>query len=546
MEYRDIVFVIVELILCIFLFWFASFTEKKKSSKLKLAWLAPAAAAAAFFIPLSGFDISLITVYLAVIILAAGFFSENSKLRRIVAAAGAVLIASAVIVCTKSGIYRRADYVRDFENIFEEAEKRYVLTKHKSIDWKALHDKYLPAFRKANKDNDAVENYIQWNRLCAEFHDGHVNYFSNKSGVREEAEKRASGYDYGMVTMKLSDGRYVALSVDRSLEKYGIHQLTEITSWDGMTLDEAAERSVLRQMQGFPDIDNELFYKAVFAGGTGGDTVKVTYINDEGEEVSAELHRLGGCYFERMKECLDTIDQSYPAANMTLNKVNDTTACIRICGMLYDSKTTKEENYYIFQRSLEKQLLEYKEQGIKDIILDIRGNSGGDDGIVSSIARLLALEGEHFYANDPMWDTKNNCYELDENGNYVVNFPYRFEGEDIMDGGKIIILVNSQSVSAADHLTKIMSQFDNVTVMGFTEPNGSAQGISIIDGEQGSIILSTSALLDENGNIFIDSGTDRQSGDDLDIKIPFDEKAVNELFDKGNDYLLDKALELLE
>ena len=123
MEYRDIVFVIVELILCIFLFWFASFTEKKKSSKLKLAWLAPAAAAAAFFIPLSGFDISLITVYLAVIILAAGFFSENSKLRRIVAAAGAVLIASAVIVCTKSGIYRRADYVRDFENIFEEAEK---------------------------------------------------------------------------------------------------------------------------------------------------------------------------------------------------------------------------------------------------------------------------------------------------------------------------------------------------------------------------------------------------------------------------------------
>ena len=53
-------------------------------------------------------------------------------------------------------------------------------------------------------------------------------------------------------------------------------------------------------------------------------------------------------------------------------------------------------------------------------------------------------------------------------------------------------------------------------------------------------------ILDENGGIFIDSGEDRQSGDDLDIRVPFDEEAVHQLFEDDKDYLLEKAKELLK
>ena len=107
-----------------------------------------------------------------------------------------------------------------------------------------------------------------------------------------------------------------------------------------------------------------------------------------------------------------------------------------------------------------------------------------------------------------------------------------------------MLIVNSGSASAADHLTMVMQGMENVTVMGFTEPNGSAQGVSGVDLRSGMLCFSSSLLLDENGDIFIDSDTQGESGNDIDIKIPFDEEAVRSLFIDGEDHVLNKALQL--
>ena len=230
---------------------------------------------------------------------------------------------------------------------------------------------------------------------------------------------------------------------------------------------------------------------------------------------------------------------------MTVKMLDETTAGLRICAMSYNADSQKNEDYKSLKTKLKNDLLDMKEQGMKDLIIDIRGNSGGSGGMVSAIAEILAPTGEHFYAADPVWDRMTNSYKKDKNGDYVFDHEVTFKGSDILNGGKIIILVNSASVSAADHITKIMSGFDNVTVIGFTESNGSAMGVSRISGEYGSLYLSSSVLLDKDGSIFIDSGKDRQSGDDLDIKIPFDEEAVRQIFDNDKDYLLEKAKEVI-
>lgn len=543
MEYLDIVLVMIELALCVFLWKFSDYCERVRSSKWKLVWLTPLVL---WFIisVIVGVDKCLISAYVGIIILALGFFREKLEFRRIISVISAVCIVLAVPVCLLSKAYRRVDYTAEFEELFEKAEKRYVLTKHKNIDWKALHDKYLPEFRKATKDRDEVENYIAWGKLCAEFRDGHVNYISEEK-VSDEACRRAWGNDYGLVVMALADGRYVALNVDDSLKNQGIHQLTEITSWDGMTLEEADSKSVMRQMKGYADIDNEKFYSGLFAAGVGGDSVKVTFIADDGSEKTAELPKIGD-YQERAEAYLKKLNQSTPIANMTFTKLDDETACLKMCGMEYDSESSSSENYTMMKRNLKNDLLDLRNEGVKNLVLDIRGNVGGEGGVVTTIASLLAPEGKQFYANNPQWDDKNKCYVLDEDGNYIVDDAVEFEGMDLLNGGKIIILVNSASVSAADHLTKVMSQFDNVTVMGFTEPNGSAQGVSSINSESGILILSSSAILDKDGSIFVDSDESRQSGDDLDIRIPFDETAVHEIFDEDNDYIMDKAIEQMK
>ena len=88
---------------------------------------------------------------------------------------------------------------------------------------------------------------------------------------------------------------------------------------------------------------------------------------------------------------------------------------------------------------------------------------------------------------------------------------------------------------------------ENVTIMGFTESNGSAQGVSSpVVLESGTLVFSTSLMLNQEQEILIDSGTDHQSGNTLDIRIPFDADALYAIFIQDEDYLLTKALEFLE
>ena len=134
----------------------------------------------------------------------------------------------------------------------------------------------------------------------------------------------------------------------------------------------------------------------------------------------------------------------------------------------------------------------------------------------------------------------------DENGGYIKGTDNYFNGENILGDGRVILLVDAYAASAADHLTKVMQGMENVTVMGFTKAAGVGQGVYGIDLENGSLQYSSSVLLNKDGSIFIDAGTDHITGDDIDIKVPLDEEAFRALFDEDRDYLLEKALEQLK
>ncbi|MGN0689296.1 MAG: S41 family peptidase, partial [Oscillospiraceae bacterium] len=154
-------------------------------------------------------------------------------------------------------------------------------------------------------------------------------------------------------------------------------------------------------------------------------------------------------------------------------------------------------------------------------------------------------EGEHYYCTDGKWDEKKKCYAVDENGSFIPDIDNMYTGENKWSGKPIVILVNSESVSAADHFVKVMRGFDNVTTMGFTKSNGSAQGVGTVALENGALSFSSSLILDRDGSVFIDAGADGISANDIDIKVTFDENAVHTLFDEDSDYIMQKALEYL-
>lgn len=543
MQDLDILNIALGLIFCAALWGLSIYADKVKSTNWRIYWLAPGFVCLLLTF-MSGFDICMLGVYIGVLILTLGLVKPKRKSRQLVSLAAAVCMIVSIPVCMFSGAYRRIDYANDFKQGFNAMKAHYALSEHKQIDWDALYDKYLPQFEKVTKSQDKIENEIVWNKFCAEFHDLHVGYASDEETLAE-AKKRAAGNDFGLVIMSLADGKYAAVEADPSLEALGIHNGTEIVEWNGMTPAEADELSDYFRMQNFADIDNRIFYNGFYAAGTKDDTATLTYIDDSGVQKTAELSKISDDYYSRCEKAYQSINRGYEAGHMSVTKINDTTACLRIKSMIFDTASEKE-NHATMQQEIREKVLALKEEGVKDIVIDIRENNGGSGTMVRAIAEIFAPEGEHYYSSDPYFDRQTNSYVKESDGKWKKANDITFFGENILgDEGRIVVLVTAHSVSAADHLTKVMSAFDNTTVIGFTEPAGSAQGVVMLPLTEGSLAYSMGLMLNEDGSVFIDSGTDFQSGNDVDIKVPFDDKAITALFDNDEDYLLEYSLEYL-
>ncbi|MBR1693606.1 MAG: peptidase S41 [Lachnospiraceae bacterium] len=541
MNSYDIFLIAAELLGAGVLFWLGGYAEQVRNSKWRICYALPFALcllAAA----LSGFEISMLSVYLGAILLLGGFLLEKKTIRRTVSAAAGVLIAAALPVCLLYGGYRQPDFVKDFEKGFQAMKEHYVLSEHKGIDWDELYEKYLPRFEEADRAHDEELNYIAWTAFCQEFYDGHVSFTARKSEVEMAAQQRFCGKDYGLSLMTLSDGRTAAVNVQEggALEAAGIRNGTIITAWNGETISEAADRAELTVMS-FPDKDNEAFYRALLVAGMGEEEITITYLDDEGKACEVSVQQQG-FYYERLKETMEILDQGLEAGNLSLTGIDEDTYVLRIKGMMYDTDSMADGDYVAMQSQLREQLLSLRQEGAKNLIIDLRGNGGGSGAMVMALAELFAPEGEHYYVTDAVWDEQNACYQKDEKtGTYMPGTVYTYQGEDVWKDGEIVILVNAQSVSASDHFVKVMRGMEHVTVAGFTKPNGSAQGISVLELESGALSFSASLLLDQEGEVFIDSGTERIGGNDVDVRIPFDEEAVRALFDDGEDYLLKKV-----
>lgn len=544
MNYYDIILVVLLIVFAVLLYLLAGISEKLVNSKWRICYIIPVIVTL-LFTAFSGFDIHMLGAYIASVLFLGGLIKETKTARRVSCILSAVSVIVTVPVCLSSVLYRSYDYAADFKEGFLAMKEHYVLGEHKDIDWDALYEEYLPKFEAVNRSQDEVENLMVWTEFTSEFSDGHVGY--TPKGDYEEliakAYDRALGNDYGLALMTLSDGRTVAVNVADSGAVYdaGIRNGTVITSWDGVAPENISEDAL--KYVSFSDKDNKAFYRSLFCSGMGGDSITVTFLDENGEEKTAELGTLGAFYSGRLKEALAIIDGGIETGHMMWTDIDEKTAALRIKMMMFDSSSMESGDYRVLRNQLAEKIEELKTQGKDHIILDLRSNAGGSGDMVKAIASVFAPKGSHYYCTDALWNELDGGYEKDENGNFVMGDENYFEGEELW-GRKLTILVNASSISAADHLVSVMQGLENVSIMGFTESNGSAQGIGglYFDNESG-LAFSSSLLLDNNGDIFIDSDSSMESGNGIDITVPFDEEAVTALFENGEDYLLKKALE---
>ena len=402
MLYEDLALLILELIFSIGLYLLAGYAEKAVSPKWRLCYIVPVIFCM-FGIAVFGFEVSMLGVYLATILLVTGFVKEEVRIRKLVSGTAGAVILLSIVICNVNPGYRAPDYVEDFNKAFKEMKTHYVLADYKGIDWDTLYETYLPQFEAADKNHDAAADYLAWNAFTAEFHDGHVAYSPKDEDIMNQALHEICGNDYGLSLMMLTNGNIVAVNVepDSAVARAGVHNGTVVTAWDGKGMEEAAAKAeeTYVKLQGYATLENEAFYHALPIAGMGGDSITISFLDDTGKEQTINIEKIGN-YKNRWEDSAERIDQGREISNLAWETLDENTALMRMRFMQYDA----QQNFDQMEEDIRSKLLELKETGTENLIFDLRNNSGGSGSYVKHIVKLIAPEGEHVYVYDGVLD----------------------------------------------------------------------------------------------------------------------------------------------
>lgn len=546
MIYGDIIYIVLEIGLGILCFWLAEFAKQNRSSKFKLVYVLPVIVTV-FAMAGCGWDKMLLPIYLFSLGMLTGFFLEKRNLRRIFSTFLLALALLEIPLCLMSKSYRQPNYLAEFEEGFATMQERYILSEHKDIDWEDLYETYQPQFREVSGEYDAVENFILWQQFAQEFHDGHVYYVDTNQKVMDEAFQRMYGNDYGFSLLRREDGAIVAVNVEAGsrAELAGITNGTVITKWDDIPIEEMIAECDLPLYYSFmPVQENDAFLRVVHAAGQGGQTLKLSFLDVQGQETETTLESTG-FYYERLKETLDSLLAGTLENNLSVKKLDSNTAMIRISAMSYDNESYNNGDYSKMETQLTKDLQELKDDGVTDLIFDLRENEGGDPLFNITIFKLLFPQEDVTICYDGVWDAAIDGYQVTEDGRFTVGNAVSFRGEGMWGDGNIVVLVNANTISAGDMFTNVMSGLPNVTIMGITSSNCSCQGIRGVEFENGYLSFSAIPNLTEDGEIYVDTDAGGAATIPLDVRIPVDEEFVDTVFNRGEDYVLNQAVEYL-
>ncbi len=458
-----------------------------------------------------------------------------------------IVLIWAVLLRPNVGNYSKLGWTDSFSGAIDYMEQEYVLNDWKQIDYDMLREKYIPRMREIEESGD--ENaYIQLlYEFTDEFHDGHVGVRGDFT-ARKLAVSQLAGNDYGLSMFRCSTGEVAAVLVseDSDCAKYGIHDGTVITKWNGVPVDEAAETvHCLDASYEFKTWENIHMAQPIFLAGQGGDEVEVTFINDDGKEETAAL-TANGSYISRKEAALDIIFDTnvIQGENYSNRIINGNIGYIRISEEEYstdpwfNTKCTlasfSEEIYEDLYRRIEAM----KKEGVDRIILDLRNNNGGYGFESRTIASL-------FFEGDIPCEL-----EFDKDGKVIVASHARpIKDQGPFSDMKVVVLVNGETCSAGESLTNYLSKGKNVTIMGSTSTWGACQatgGSAILTDSKYAIRFPIIPDVDENGLPNVDVGADYHTRIEMDYMVEYDLNEVVEVFENPEvDHVLEEAIELI-
>lgn len=437
-------------------------------------------------------------------------------------------------------------YTDSFNKTISILKKEYVLNEHKKIDYDKLYSKYYPLIEQAENENNEQLYYKTMFEFSRNFKDGHFKFEIYYTTLEETIRRLdfVNDYynkDYGFGSVLLSDGNIVAILVDENSEAYnkGLRDGMIITKKDNIDIHKVLDE-VITHIGAYPVLEDERLLNSFYLFGQGNDEINVSFLNEENEEITITIRATDNTTSKLDELCWKIMYQDYDLENLDTKMLDSNTGYIYVSNELYSP--FKGAVGYLFDDSsyltkvVDEKLQNLINQGMTDLIIDLRVNSGGYLTESEAIASLFT----------------NDSYLVAKDAKYFSNLYDKsyLRGNGKYSDMKITVLVNSDTASAGDCLAYLLSKNPNVRLVGFTNSNNSAQSVGGVIFLSGGTSVINYPIYKSYGNddkIFIDTDFTGMANIKLDYRINITKENIKDIFysDENYDYALNYAIQLM-
>lgn len=431
--------------------------------------------------------------------------------------------------------FRFNSWTKAFDKMHERVSREYPFTEWKNVNWDALHEQFAPRIAAARKAKDRKAYYLALREYMYSIPDGHMRIEMN-----EILRKEAIGGGYGLAVIRLDDGRVIAHVLPGSgpAARAGMTWGAEIVDWNGQPILDAMAKTPVSWADTPPATsEGRLLEQArLMTRGPVGGTVSITYRNPGAANLqTVALQAVDDKYETLDRAKLYSMDLSRFESPVQSQVLPGGYGYIRVY-FLSPTMTTPFPAQ-AFQNALDR-LVKSNAPGM---IIDVRGNTGGDSSLVPKLAGHFFTK-PAFYQDIALLNDQTGAFQISPDDRLMIapgNPRY---------SGPVVVLVDCTTTGAGEGLPLALAQLPQVQIVGLYATNGSfgVTGGDITMPLDYILSYPVGRSLNEQGQTQVDGDARGVGGAQPDVRVPLTEETVRALFVERRDVLLDKAVELLD
>jgi carboxyl-terminal processing protease len=424
---------------------------------------------------------------------------------------------------------RGVSWSQAFGALVDRLSAEYPFTEWKGIDWTSLRAEFASRIAAAEAGQDSRAYYRALRELAWRIPDGHVDLAGDDHGLR----LAEVGGAYGLDLAELSDGRMVAQRVAAGgpAALAGIRSGAEVLVWGGKPAVAAVESAPF------------LWSDAPPATAEGRRRWQLYHLTRApvGASVALRWRNPSDDAEERVLVAVEEPERlpANQAAEILFGCAVEWHPLDGGLGYVKVKHEVPTPRCVAPEAELGRALTAFQRDGMKGLILDVRGNFGGED---ATAARLLGffVEQEHVYERVGLFVPARATFDV------APGVELRVTPAQPQWRAPVVVLVDGDTVSSGEGLPLVLKGRPNVVVLGTGPTHGSFainQKEVLLPGEL-TFVFPQARSLDREGRIQVDSDASGRGGVDPDQRVERDERALE--FERGGgDYVLERARELL-